>query len=108
MPSYRNTTNGTITAQDGAVTLSWREFYNGGVGTQVTGTYSGTLTFQVTIDGTNWVAVQSLNVTTGTEGTTTTGTGIFRFDVVGIQQTRVIATAWTSGTATVTIVALPG
>jgi hypothetical protein len=108
MPSYRNTTNGTITALNGAVTLAWREFYNGGVGVQITGTYSGTLTFQVTIDGTNWVAAQALDVTTGTEATTTTGTGVFRFDVVGIQQTRVIATAWTSGTATATIVALPG
>lgn len=108
MPAYRNTTNGTISALNGAVTLAWREFYNGGVGVQVTGTFSGTLTYQMTIDGTNWVAVQATNVTTGAAATTTTATGIAFFNVVGAQSVRVTATAWTSGSAVVTVVGLPG
>lgn len=108
MPAYRNTTNGTISALNGAVTLAWREFYNGGVGVQVTGTFSGTLTLQMTIDGTNWVAIQSTDVTTGTVSTTATATGIRFFNVVGAQSVRVTATAWTSGSAVCTVVGLPG
>jgi cytoskeletal protein CcmA (bactofilin family) len=107
MPGFRNSTTGTIAANGTSVTLAWREFFNGGVGVQVSGTFSGTLQFELTIDGT-FVAVPALNVTSGTEATTTTGTGVFRFDVVGISQVRVTSTAWTSGTATLTIVALPG
>lgn len=108
MPAYRNTTNGTIAALNGAVTLAWREFYNGGVGVQITGTFSGTLTFQMTIDGTNWVNVQAADVSTGSASTGTTTTGIRYFNVVGAQSVRVTATGWTSGSAVVTVVGLPG
>lgn len=108
MPNYRNSTSGTIDANGESVTLAWREFYNGGVGIQVTGTFSGTLTYQITIDGTNWVAVIATNVTTGTTGTTTTATGVAFFNVVGAQSVRVTATSWSSGSAVVTVVGLPG
>jgi hypothetical protein len=108
MPNFRNSSKDTIDANGESVALAYRQFFNGGVGVQVTGTFSGTLQFEVTIDGTNYVAVPALNVTTGTEATTTTGTGIFRFDVVGILMTRVRATAWTSGSAEVTVVGLAG
>ena len=108
MPNYRNSTNGTIAANGSSVTLAWREFYNGGVGVQVTGTFSGTLEFQMTIDGTNYVAVSTTSVTTTTAATTTTATGVFFFNVVGALSVRVTSTAWTSGTATLTLVGLPG
>ena len=108
MPGFRNTTNGTIAANAASIALEWREFFNGGVGVQVTGTFSGTLQFEMTIDGTNYVAVQATSVTTGTVATTTTATGVFFFNVVGARNVRVASTAWTSGTATVTIVGLPG
>jgi hypothetical protein len=75
---------------------------------QVTGTFSGTLQFEMTIDGTNYAAVQATSVTTGTAATTTTATGVFFFNVVGANAVRVASTAWTSGTATLTIVGLPG
>jgi len=108
MPGFRNSTTGTIAANAANVTLAWREFFNGGVGVQVTGTFSGTLQFQMTIDGTNYVAVQATSVTTGTVATTTAATGIFFFNVVGASAIRMASTAWTSGTATLTLVALPG
>lgn len=108
MPNFRNSSQGSIAANNTSVTLSYRQFFNGGVGVQVTGTYSGTLQFEVTIDGTNYVALPALNINTGAEATTTTGTGIFRFDVVGILMVRVRSTAWTSGTATVTVVGMAG
>ena len=88
--------------------LAYRQFVNGGVGVQLTGTFSGTLQFEVTIDGTNYVAILATNVTSGAISATTAGTGVFKFDVVGIIAARVRATAWTSGTATVTIAGLAG
>lgn len=108
MPSYRNSTSGSITANGQSITLAWREFFNGGVGVQLTGTFSGTLQFEMTIDGTTFVAVQATSVTTGTVATTATATGVFFYNVVGAQSVRVTSTAWTSGTAVVTIAGLPG
>lgn len=108
MPSYRNSTSGSITANGQSITLAWREFFNGGVGMQVTGTFSGTLQFEMTIDGTNFVPVQTTNITNLAVATTTTATGVFFYNVVGAQSVRVASTAWTSGTAVVTLVGLPG
>ena len=108
MPNYRNSTSGTIAANGASITLAWREFYNGGVGIQVTGTFSGTLQFEMTIDGTNFVAVQTTNVTNIVVSPTTTATGVFFFNVVGAMSVRVRSTTWASGTATVTLVGLPG
>lgn len=108
MPGFRNRAVGSIAGNDQVVQLEWREPFNGGVGVQVTGTFSGTLTFQITLDGTNWVAVQATNVTTGAVATTLTTTGVVRFDVVGPLLVRVIGSGWGSGTASVRVVGLPG
>ena len=108
MPNYRNSINGSIAANAGTVVLPYRQFSNGAIGVQITGTFSGTLQFEMTIDGTNYVAVQTQSVTTGTISTTTTTTGVFRFEAVGALAVRLNATAWTSGTATVTLVGLDG
>ena len=104
--NYRNSTAASIAANDTSVTLAYRQFFNGGVGVQVTGTFSGTLQFEMTIDGTNFVAVQATSVTTG--AVATTATGVFFYNVVGAQSVRVTSTAWTSGTAVVTVAGLPG
>ena len=106
--NYRNSTTGTITANNGNVTLAYRQFFNGGVGIQLAGTFSGTLQFEMSINGTDFVAVQATNVTTGAIVTTSTGTGVFKFDAVGALVVRVRATAWTSGTANVTLTAMAG
>ncbi len=108
MPNFRNSTQSTIDANGESVMLAYRQFTNGGVGVQITGTFAGTLQFEVTLDGSTYVAVRTLNVTDGTEAVTTTGTGVYRFDVVGVLASRVRATAWTSGTATITMAGLAG
>jgi hypothetical protein len=108
MPNFRNSTQSTITAADGAVTLAYRQFFNGGIGVQVTGTFSATLSFEMSIDGTNFVSVLATNVNSGGIATTTTATGIYKFDVVGALVVRVRASAYTSGTATVTVVGMAG
>lgn len=76
------------------------------VGIQVSGTFVGTLTFQCSIDGTNWVtaAVQPIGATAATTWvTTTSAAGIWTRPVGGVKFVRVQMTAYTSGSASVSI-----
>lgn len=72
---------------------------------QVTGTFVGTLAFEATSDGTNWKAVTltDTSLTTGAIATTATAPGQFAFVNLGSLQIRVRATAFTSGSAAVTM-----
>lgn len=77
------------------------------VGIQISGTFAGTLTFQCSIDGANWVtaAVQPIGATAATTWVTTTTTGgIWTRPVGGVKFVRVQMTAYTSGSASVSIV----
>lgn len=67
---------------------------------QVTGTFSGTVTFEGTIDGSNWVAVLARKVTDGATGTTATAAGIYQVPVSGLGQLRARVSAYTSGSIT--------
>lgn len=71
-------------------------------GIQVTGTFSGTITFEGTVDGTNWVALSVTNASSGVAATTTTTTGIFIATVAGLDQIRCRISTYTSGSITVT------
>ena len=73
---------------------------------QVKGITSATITFEATIDGTNWVAVQATPLTTGTAATTTAADGLFRLDCRGLVSVRARISAWVSGTITVTAVSV--
>ena len=108
MPSFRNQATGNLTANGQAVTLEWREFFNGGVGVQVTGTWTGTLALQVTLDGTNYADVLMRLTTTEATAASTSANGIFYANVIGARNVRVAATAAMTGTAVVTLVGLPG
>jgi len=68
---------------------------------QVVGTFSGTVTFQATVDGTNWIAVRATNMNTGTAGTTATAAGLYQLGVAGIGIVRANITVYASGTITV-------
>lgn len=70
------------------------------VGIQLTGTWSATVTFQASIDGTNYVSILAENVTTGAEAATTTANGIYRITCVGLRYIRLNVTAYTSGNVT--------
>lgn len=74
---------------------------------QTTGTYTGALSLQGTVDGTNWITMAGpgalINVNTGA-GSTTIGTGsqgIFQADIGGFTKARVTGLAAITGTATV-------
>jgi hypothetical protein len=74
------------------------------VALQVSGTFSATVTFEVTVDGTNWVSAACLDVsdTTRTHKATTTAVGVFTFDeFVGVTGLRARISAYTSGSVTV-------
>lgn len=94
------TGNGTVIdttiISDGALTV---------VTMQITGITTATITFEATIDGTNWVAVQASNLNDGTDATTATADGIYRLTCLGLLKVRARVSAWTSGTIYVTGVA---
>jgi hypothetical protein len=68
---------------------------------QVTGTFSGTVTFEGSVDGTNWVAIQVTKLVDGTSVTNTTVVGNFRWSSTGLTVLRARVSAWTSGSITV-------
>jgi hypothetical protein len=73
-----------------------------GVGVQISGITTATITFEGTIDGTNWVALESTNLNTGVAGTTATTNGLYFVPTTGLIQFRARISSWTSGTITAT------
>lgn len=75
---------------------------------QVSGTFVGTITFEGSLDETNYVSLQAANVASGAVATTTTAAGVFVADVSGLKLVRARVSAFTSGTITVYGVATEG
>lgn len=71
----------------------------------VTGTGSGTLTFQIQADGTTWTTAQVKKLSDGTSVTTTTATGNFGLTNPGLTGIRVVGTTIASGSFSVTLTA---
>ena len=83
---------------------------NGAIGlaVQVTGTYTGALSLQGTLDGTNWVTIGGtplLNINSGawSSNIASATQSIFQSEVAGFLRVRVTALAAVTGTATVTM-----
>jgi len=101
------TASGNITASGQSVTVtlgSGQSSWN----VQITGTFVATLVFEYTIDGTNYQKVSQRQTVTGWYGNTVTESDIargtiFRGNASGGASFRVRCTAYTSGTAVVTI-----
>lgn len=71
---------------------------------QVSGTFTATLLFEATSDGTNWKTITGIDLSTGASATGATTTGQFSFQNSGLTGLRVRCTAYTSGTAVTTAV----
>lgn len=77
---------------------------------QITGTYTGVLSLQGSVDGVNWITLggkQALtNLNTALQGANipSAAVGLFQADVSGLQAIRVTALGAQTGTAVVTIV----
>ena len=91
---------GTIAALNATLAVA----INGAAGmrTQITGTWVGTLAFEGTVDGTNWVAINAVAAGLSVPAQTATANGVYAPTPAGFAQIRLNATAWTSGTATIT------
>lgn len=78
---------------------------------QVVGAWVGTLIVQGSLDGKNWVTLNSATSLTNTNTQAQSSTiasaaqGIWKFDVAAANFVRVTASAWTSGTANITLAA---
>jgi hypothetical protein len=77
--------------------------YNG-LTVRVAGITTATVTFEGTIDDTNWFVVGLKTAADGVAATTATANGVFKLPADGpvLSQFRANITAWTSGTITVT------
>jgi hypothetical protein len=69
---------------------------------QVVISNTATVTFEATLDGSNWVAIMVTNLNTGVDATTATASGVFRATIAGFTGFRVRVSSWTSGTVTAT------
>lgn len=73
---------------------------------QLTGTFSGTVQFEISNDnGATWNAIQGFPEATGAGVTSSTGTGVWQFEVGGFTDIRARCSAYTSGTISVVIAA---
>lgn len=94
-----NTATGTLSAALQTVTLNMVGKSATAVG--ITGTWVGTITFEGSVDGTNWIAMNGIASSTSGPQTTTTVNGLYRVTPGGLFQIRVIMTLFTSGTANI-------
>ena len=95
-PAFDIAVVGTISALNGAVELDPLQKDSQFV--SVTGTWVGTLSFEISADGVTWYAANTANLATGAMITTTTANGSFLVQSVGATSARVRASAFTSGT----------
>lgn len=91
------TGNGTpiecIDSSSGAFTM---------LGMQITGISGDTITFEATIDGTNWVAIRVENVADQAQATTATADGLYRVVCATWLKVRARVSTYDAGTIYVT------
>ena len=101
------TASGSLAALNATAALTITSGYSAAV-IQITGTWVGTITFEGTADGTNWVSINAVVAGSSTPGPTTTVNGIVRLTPAGMTQVRANMTLYTSGTAVITLRASQG
>jgi hypothetical protein len=92
---------GSITSLGGSTTLSMGGYTAAVI--DLRGTFTATLQFQGTIDGTNWISLQAIPYGSAQNTnlvTSTTGPGAWLVQCAGCAQVRVNPSAYTSGTIT--------
>jgi CO dehydrogenase/acetyl-CoA synthase beta subunit len=101
-PNVLNVVQASLTANTDRIALT-RLMTFGGFAIQITGTWTGTITFEVTVDGVNWVAFNVTPAASGTDVSTTTANGCWSKQNNGYAGISAHATASMTGTAVVTI-----
>lgn len=74
----------------------------------ISGTFTGTLQFEASTDGVNFIAIPGFPLAGGASVTSATSTGTWSFSIAALTQMRVRASAFASGTAAITIQASGG
>jgi len=97
---------GSLTAAEQAVTISNLRGA-GSVSVQLTGTWTATVTFEVSNDGTNWVAVELTTPDGAAAASTATTTGIYCGPIAAHFKFRARCSAYTSGTIVTTVCTSP-
>lgn len=99
-----NFVSGSVTGTDETITLS-RLFTHGTVALQVTGTWTGTITFEGSVDGTNFVTIGLFPAATPTASvaTTCTANGVWTDFIRGYKAIRGRFSTASSGTPTISI-----
>jgi hypothetical protein len=96
----------TVAAQNDAATVTGLPS-SGYVSLQVTGTFSGTITFEATVDNTNWVALHMQPIgaaeATATAVTTATAVGIWNASTKAYGGIRARCSTYTSGSPVLTL-----
>lgn len=106
---YTGRTQGVIAALNDAVVLPVDAF--GTAAIDVRGTFSGTLLVQGRSDTANWVTLSvgvKASAVNSAIALSITAPGLYHVDVSGLNELRVTASPWSSGSATVTLDAEPG
>lgn len=100
--------SGTIAALDAAVEAN-TDRGEGALGVQIKGTWTATLAFEGRVDTTAaWQPIQVWDVVNRQLVSQTTSNGLYAISVAHLNTVRVVASAFTSGTATVTFLATRG
>lgn len=98
---------GSFGAQDDAVTMRLGHG-DAAVAFQLSGTFSATVTFEGTLDGSNWEALEAEDAGSGTQATTATAAGIYLVPTAGLEQVRARCSTYVSGTVEVDATASGG
>ena len=93
---------GSVTALNEVISISRLTTW-GNVGIQVTGTWTGTLTFEVSVDGTNFVTLGVTPTAGGAVVTTATANGAWTVQNGGYTTVRARFSTPTSGTPVITL-----
>lgn len=95
--AQNTTTAGVIANSNDVVQISCSGL--GFVSTQITGTWSGTINFEATIDGSTWFALNSI----GSQNTSVTSNSTAIFQANEYQSIRLRGSSWVSGSATINV-----
>jgi hypothetical protein len=91
-----------VAAQDNAVTVTGLPS-SGAAAVQIVGSLSATITFEATVDGTNWVAFNMTPTNSVTPASTATAAGAWSASTGGYAGIRARCSAYSSGSPVVTL-----
>lgn len=100
-PEYEALISSSFTAI--SQTLDFSQNEDGQHTLQATGTWVGTILIEVSNDSSTWITLSFLNASTNLKQSSITANGVYVLPTTGFAACRARSSAWTSGTAVLTI-----